>query len=507
MRTIIIVLIFLYSHVALVGQDWQVIYNDSEKAFVFVDVFTFGSDIYATCRRYNEDTIQGITLFKYDSSGHVKDCLDIFYDSIILTTHFDFIGVSIHRDDIYIYGTVYETTDTYLIKTDTSLNAYEIFFYKSIDISAMKLFATEILTTAQGLFLISREQLNDQYLTTNASIIHTDFDGNIKWQKSYGLPGVEEVPICAVQKGKNEIAIGGGRSSPVNQPISFYQMWYHDWLLGIDTLGNRLWEWESPVGANRGGITGMSLINNKWYYSGTEAIITGIASFKNKPDITCRDSQFNLIWNTEMSITSPSDYNGYFSSSALSPDSTSMVAVTAYHLFNRPLTHFKVNLINGMIIYERQDSVCAPNSTFSYEGSLLDVAMLPSGSTVSCGFIDVSTPDGERVYGLLMKTNPWGIDLLDDCSTVSNSEPQYAQNELFIYPNPAIDHITIQTPEQVGAYRVRMYASTGALVREQVYAQGEVPEMQVRDLSSGLFFVQLLSENGQLLGVGKVIKV
>jgi hypothetical protein len=89
---------------------------------------------------------------------------------------------------------------------------------------------------------------------------------------------------------------------------------------------------------------------------------------------------------------------------------------------------------------------------------------------------------------------------------VSSSEPQYTQNELFIYPNPCSDRFTLEPPAYAGVCRVRMYGSTGALVREQVYGQGEKPQIQVSQLNSGLYFVQVLSEKGQLLGVGKVVK-
>jgi hypothetical protein len=317
---------------------------------------------------------------------------------------------------------------------------------------------------------------------------------------------MEDIPLCLLQKNANELVIAGGGGSPYNSPLPFNQLSYHDWLFAIDSLGNKLWEWRSPNGVRRGGISSIHSVSGNLYYSGGEPVITGSSTFITKPDITCIDGQLNQVWRTQLPLTNPSTYRGYFSSSVLTPDSTALVAVCGFQENNRPLTHFKVRLSDGEVLYHRQDPACAPNSSYTYEGSLYDVTMLPSGSTVACGSLDVQTTGGERIYGLLIKTNAWGEDLLDDCSTVSSAEPQYAQNEIFIYPNPCSDYFTIEPPSgYMGAYRVRLYAGTSALVREQAYAQSEVPHMDVHDLPTGLYYVQVVSAQGQLLGVGKVV--
>jgi hypothetical protein len=497
---------FIYIISSASAQDWQVVDNNQEFGCEYLAVLNVNNQIYAASSRINSDTIQGLTIYHYDTSGQLVSIIDIFIDTFILTTFQDYLGFCQIDTSIYLYGTVYPSWQTYLIKTNLALSYYEIDYYSPQNPSSIGMNATNMLATEQGLYLIGSEQISDQYWTSDAYIIHTDFEGNEKWRKSYGNVSVEELPTCIIRKNENDLVMGGGRFSPFNQNVPFQQKWWHEWIMAIDTVGNLLWEWESPDGKNRGEITNLQIIQDKYYIVGGEIAVSGSSQFNTRPDITHRNSLFDEVWRTKLDVTNPTNYVGYFTSTALTPDSAALIAVAAYHKNNRPLTHFKVRLSDGEVLYHRQDPACAPNSSYTYEGSLYDVTMLPSGSTVACGSLDVQTTGGERIYGLLIKTNAWGQDLLDDCSTVSNNEPQYAQNEIFIYPNPCSDYFTIEPPSgYMGAYRVRLYAVTGALVRDQEYAQSEVPHIDVHDLPSGLYYVRVVSAQGQLLGVGKVV--
>lgn len=83
----------------------------------------------------------------------------------------------------------------------------------------------------------------------------------------------------------------------------------------------------------------------------------------------------------------------------------------------------------------------------------------------------------------------------------TTSVPQIAlQNELLIYPNPASTEITISTPIKFSD--VKIVNSMGQIVQETKYNN----TVSVVELSSGIYFVQLFNENGNLLKVKKFIK-
>jgi hypothetical protein len=497
-----LLLFFMFNNWSIAQQDWQNILLNGERGNALLNVEIDHDTIYTAWFRWNQDTVWGITLSKFDSLGNMIDSIDFMSADIVHNTFQYFTGMSIYAGKLYFWGTC-EQKMTYLIITDLSFTNAKVLYYTDPDVVVLSYFNTSMLINTNGLYLLSRNQVNDEYDTGDAVITHTDHEGNLVWRKTYGLPGLEELPMCIIQKSENEIVIAGSRASPFNAPVPFTQRWNRDWAFGIDTLGNTLWDWESPVGELRGGIRSISKINNKYYYASYAAFFTGVLTFNTLPDITCTDLQFNQIWRSKMQVSSP-DHSAYFHSAAVTPDSTAMVAVTALARYGQPFTHFKVRLSDGVIMYQREDSICTPNSIVTNEGSLYDVAMLSSGSTISCGLVAVFT-DTQRNYGILMKTNAWGADLLDDCSTVSSDEPYYTIEKAFVYPNPASDHFTVQAPNYTGAFDIRLYNSVGGLMHAQHFGPGEQPQLQVAHLAAGLYFVQVVSEQGVLLAVGKVV--
>jgi Secretion system C-terminal sorting domain len=286
--------------------------------------------------------------------------------------------------------------------------------------------------------------------------------------------------------------------------------------MAIDTAGNVLSSWESPNGSNRGGVFDIESKNGDIYYCSSELTVSGTQNFTTHPDITKRNSMMQKLWSVRPALSVP--LKSGILRTIITKDSSAIIGVGAIS-DSGPYLQFKVNLTDGSIIYQREDSVCVPNmsppivvpgqGTYSpvIDAELYDVALLSSGSIISCGKVRTYMNNGTTAWsGYILKTNAWGQDLLDDCSTISSEEPQYTQNEVFIYPNPCTEYFTLEQPEGYsGAYRVRMYTSAGALVREQEYVQGAPSRMEAQDLQSGLYFVQVLSKKGHLLSVGKVM--
>lgn len=69
-----------------------------------------------------------------------------------------------------------------------------------------------------------------------------------------------------------------------------------------------------------------------------------------------------------------------------------------------------------------------------------------------------------------------------------------------VYPNPARDHIQINTPELEGAYRVTIFDRNGEAHQEQVEqaTNGQIG-MLLKDIAPGLYYVRIISPNGLTL--------
>jgi Secretion system C-terminal sorting domain len=504
--------IFVYSAKA---QDWQAIYTPDSTASSIKSLLVHNDTIYAFWNRYDQNSNFGCTIIRMDTTGKVIDSLNYFETNAILTTYSTYSKIAHLGDqDIAICGNRISGI-LYLLFFDFQNKTSRIVYYNSFTPNSQWQGNTTLLATPTGLYLTGCVQRTDTYGTLDAFIIHTDLEGNEIWRKTYGQAGVEDIPLSIVQKSENEIIVGAQRQSPqLNFDIPNSERLLQNCFFAIDTAGSQLWEHITNPN-EQVGITGnVHVVDGNLVYPFRKVWPDNnmFDWFAQSYIEARRISDFSLVYRTSYGMSDYSVFN-QFRASVISPDSL-YITVSGYETRAGNLLHTKFRLSDGAFAYGRVDTICVPdmvpvpsvNSNGILEADLYDIATLSSGSTISCGSVDAFTPDGLRLYGYIMKTNAWGQDLLDDCTVVSSTEPpQYAKNELFVYPNPATDHITIQVPEQGGAYRVRMYTSAGTPVREQVYAQGEVPSLDISYLSGGLYFVLLLSESGRLLGVGKVL--
>jgi hypothetical protein len=494
-------------------QDWQNILSNDGKGALCRNLIAINDTTYVLWNRIGDSSgFAGLTLIQLDSNGIVLDTLDFFIEDGYLTSFTNSTNclAGEQSDNIIFWGSDINNR-LYLTFFNFKTREKRIVFYNQFDIGFQFQGNTAIEVSANGIFLTGQVQRTDTYGTSDAFVIHTDLEGNEIWRKTYGMPDVEDTPMTIIQKSENEIVIAGGRFSPFgNVFLPPSQIFGKELFITIDTLGNQLSEWVSTGTQNFGSIRGMHAVHGKFYYSGTYLKVLQ-NDYEFLSYIGCRDSNLNVLWRTPITIDASYRLN-VINSTVISPDSLYITGAGRIHL-GGPMLHFKVRLADGEVIYQRNDTVCVPNMLswgtppllWPYDANLYDIATLSSGSTVSCGVVDVLTTEGRRISGYILKTNAWGEDLLEDCSTVSSEEPQYTQNELFIYPNPCSARFTLEPPAYTGAYRVRMYASTGALAHEQACEQGETPEIEVSQLQNGLYFVQIVSEQGSLLSVGKVL--
>ncbi|HTB06675.1 MAG TPA: T9SS type A sorting domain-containing protein, partial [Bacteroidia bacterium] len=90
-------------------------------------------------------------------------------------------------------------------------------------------------------------------------------------------------------------------------------------------------------------------------------------------------------------------------------------------------------------------------------------------------------------------------------TAVGINELKVESEKLNVYPNPSNGLFTIQSPAASGQSSVQVYNMLG----QQVYSQYTLPNTQYQiDISNqptGIYFYRLISENGNLIGAGKLV--
>jgi hypothetical protein len=509
-----IIFFFVLSFLNLSAQDWQSFLSKDSTAGVVWNVEVKDDTIYCLWNRY--DTVYpypGITVVKMDSTGKVKAELSYFIDSVYLASTYNIADMYIDASDRV---TVYCTgIGRFLILIFFDFKSGISWSKKIVNFNTDVQWVgnSKMLVTPAGMFLTGMVQRNDTYGTQDVFVIKTDLDGNEVWRKTYGQTGIEELAMAIVQKNENEIVIGANRQTAwfdLGIPDSERQL--QIWIFGIDSIGDQKWEWVSNSNQKLG-LTSLFVNNGHYIYSGREAWWDFNQNTWTTQSFIETRSILDFLQKFRTNYSTPQSYvHNLFRASTLSPDSQ-FITLSGYYQNVGYLLHLKMRLSDGQWMFNRSDTICLPNEaplpspslTSVFELDLYDIASLSSGSTVSSGFVDAYTTHGWRIYGYVMKTNAWGADLLDDCSTVSSDEPYYTIEKAFVYPNPASDHITVQAPSYTGAFDIRLHNSVGMLMHEQHFGPGEQPQLKVAHLAAGLYFVQVVSKQGVLLAVGKVV--
>jgi Secretion system C-terminal sorting domain len=496
MKKIIIVLTLLFGCIqsVLCQNDWSIVYDHDLTYEDYTALEILNDTIYTAHLQWNRDTnLFGVVLMKYDSNGFLLDTLECFNPDRILTRYNFYSGFEIHNRTLYYYGTSTGYV-TYLIKATTDFTQDTIIYYPpnpGVNFTG----ATGLLATESGLYLLAQQkkpgELND------ILVIHTDLEGKELWRKVYETSVTNELALSIIKKKDNEVVIGGQRFQP--QQLS------KEFLFAIDSLGNVLWEKLSFENENRATIIGLHIVNDKYVFSGSKIFNNPNGASYAIPYISSRDTTtFDLQWSTDL-ILQNNNFDNRIWNTCLTPDSTAIVGVGRLD-DGGPAFHFKVNTETGAVIYQRELIGCTEEYA-AIDTDLFDVACLSSGSTVACGYTVLNTPIAPAYTGWIIKTNAYGIDLLDECSTVPIIEhPVYTGVEMKIYPNPATTHITLELPESREKYTIRVVNLNG-LILYQAENQAVNPLIDINALQNGFYFVQIVNKVGNILNAQRFVKM
>jgi Secretion system C-terminal sorting domain len=360
--------------------------------------------------------------------------------------------------------------------------------HKYFDPNILVVFLPNIIETNTG-YLISGHKQKTDY-SADIFIAKIDSNGGKIWEKSYGLPGVEDISWELYSFSSDKFIVTGSHSNSDNTPLS--QWWAQSWIFAIDSLGNKLWEFEGPVNEEINAIGIQPTPSGGWIYgSGTFELLPN-NDWGSTTKVVCRDSAMNLLWETPISPTTYS--TNKIEDIKLSPDGN-------YVVIGRWTTHQIPGMVNyrggsitkitpnGAILWNHIFSAY-PNQIAGSRNFLGGVEVLPSGSIVAAGYSERFHPSYVAPQGWIIKISPDGCVVDTLCITSSATEWASQQLDLKVYPNPAQDNVTFEFLEDAGpGIDIVVFDVLGNLVWEY---HGEGPEKQiVWDLSSvpaGIYF-------------------
>ena len=97
------------------------------------------------------------------------------------------------------------------------------------------------------------------------------------------------------------------------------------------------------------------------------------------------------------------------------------------------------------------------------------------------------------------------VDITNMITGKPEDESHHAIGSFTVYPNPAGDHLNIISENLTEGYRVRLFNSIGALLKEFFVKQNH-SNLSIETLPPGLVYYQITDKNGLPLHHGKILK-
>ncbi|MEZ4907858.1 MAG: T9SS type A sorting domain-containing protein [Saprospiraceae bacterium] len=94
---------------------------------------------------------------------------------------------------------------------------------------------------------------------------------------------------------------------------------------------------------------------------------------------------------------------------------------------------------------------------------------------------------------------------LEDLNIFTKTKETYIQNELQITPNPSQDWIDIQCKHE-GNVQIQLIDIYGRILKTENQINSDDLNMNISDLSAGMYIIRVLDSNAKITGIGKVIK-
>ena len=344
-------------------------------------------------------------------------------------------------------------------------------------------------------------------------ILKVDSLGGEVWIKYYGAPPYSETFGDVLENTDGTFSISSSIYSADYYDEPFGQGWRRPWIFTVDTSGQIVEQWMGQTNDARtlGGGPMYRTDNGDWILVSVEhkaVLSSGQIDLNSSPTVTKLDSDYNLIWKKYLT-----DFIGMFDEILdLEYDSIrdEYIFTGQKTVYFNPWSGalegwiFKMSADGELLWSVADTALYDPNHYVQHH--LGGVALAPSGSIYTAGYIDHSKPPG-RNYGWILKVAPDGcIDTI--CTTVSVEEQiNHKKVPIPVYPNPTSDLLYIDLSEIEGqAITVEFLTLDGQSQGVAILNPGlnKVIMQHVIGDQSGMLIYKIVADT-RTIGLGKVL--
>lgn len=393
-----------------------------------------------------------------------------------------------------------------LIKFDHDL---QVEWIKEITRPDMQFIFAEGLAEAPDGYLVAGYG-NTTNTPVSSFVCKLDKGGNIQWNKKYSAqPNWNSVIHKMIKKNDNSFWLSGGRAMTTSGCDAQQTSQGGPWIVEIDSLGNVLYDWKSPLPDNEG--AGILAIDDdgQFVYAAVKIKFNNIWGDTLQLKLRkVNPANGQTVWEyyqTPVVLTCP---NSRWSDLAKNPVDGGWDMVGSYqhkttgYVTSGVATHTNPN---GELLWFRLDTnYVSPNLTLNYNW-LRCLGHLSSGSIVAGGFVRKAEPELHD-EAWLIKYSVNGCVGPSDCAVVSANSPNKQPSQPEVYPNPFSNklNISLSNEDKIENTEFIVVNVLGEVVaRKQLNSTDS--DMNLSALPKGVYFWQIV-ENKVLLGQGKLIK-
>ena len=386
-------------------------------------------------------------------------------------------------------------------QVQSGTNNYSVLLYKFnsfFDTIWTKTFmADSNYSFAQDCYYINNNYylLGANYTGTNSTdflLIKTDTSGNFIWKKNYGGYSFEEGLKVAINNSLKILLGGSTRSFYTSTQLQ--RDWY---LVQTDTAGNQ--QWQNHYGHpdyDDMGINGLIATKDSGFLVSGNYVRNNISTNYNNFNghIIKFNKDMGIEWDRQYIISESVEFKTIIE---LDNGNIAVVFMQKDVFPEFPQEQYLSGLMkldaNGNELWRKiyyPDNFDTSKTNF---GILETVKQTPDGGFIMCGY---STKFGQQQEMWVVKTDSFGCDgYPPNCDTTNDIyNLQYEKNELYLFPNPAREFITITTQNSIQKTSIVIFDLFGKVVHEEfIDINTNYCKISIQNFTSGVYIVKFIS--------------
>ena len=345
-----------------------------------------------------------------------------------------------------------------------------------------------VTTSDSGFILLANTTIS---VAKDIAIFKLDSLGNTIWSKTYGT-SYPEIPRVILQN--NEGYLIGGMSWD-------QQEYFRNYIFQIDEVGNVLWEYLSPLEDKKFGAEDIIILPNEDKIVATTFIKSEtLDNPKGVGGVYKINENFETIWENEIQIASPSNYN--YKVKLIDIKDEDNYAILG--LVAKPKQSAWITKISseGDSLWSRFYTY--PNTANFATHRVNDFQQTSDGGFLICGETRGDSGTGQR--GWLLKLDEYGC-LVPGCHIVDNITSLENDIEVKIYPNPTTDYLNIFIKGELDKGIARIVNLEGRTMNTfDVEGRNSTFIYSISHLPNGIYFLQILNEKGKMTTIEFVVQ-